>query len=130
LVYLGVQAFREAVRPTASDPWILSTAGARRLSRFAAFRQGLVSDLGNPKMAIFFASLLPQFVPPGRTSVADFMLLGSVFAVTTFSWLALYAAVLARVGNRLRQPAVRRAIEAVTGTLLIGLGVRIAAEQR
>jgi threonine/homoserine/homoserine lactone efflux protein len=76
------------------------------------------------------ASLLPQFVPPGGASVAAFMLLGIVFAAMTFSWLVLYAAILAKLGDRSRRPAVRRAIEAMTGTLLIGLGVRIAAEQR
>ena len=81
-------------------------------------------------MAIFFASLLPQFVVPGGASVAGFMLLGIVFAVMTFSWLALYAVVLAKLRDRLRLPAVRRASEALTGTLSIGLGVRIAADQR
>ena len=81
-------------------------------------------------MAVFFASLLPQFVPPGDASVAAFMLLGIVFAAMTFSWLVLYAVVLAKLKDRLRRPAVRRTIEAMTGTLLIGLGVRIAAEQR
>lgn len=75
LVYLGIQALREAARPTAPEPLILPDV-RRRLSRWAAFRQGLVSDLGNPKMAIFFASLLPQFVVPGGASVAGFMLLG------------------------------------------------------
>jgi threonine/homoserine/homoserine lactone efflux protein len=120
---------REAARPTAPEPLILPDV-KRHLSRWAAFRQGLVSDLGNPKMVVFFASLLPQFVAPGGASVAGFMLLGIVFAVMTFAWLAPYAVVLAKLGGRLRLPAVRRAIEALTGTLLIGLGVRIAADQR
>jgi threonine/homoserine/homoserine lactone efflux protein len=80
-------------------------------------------------MVIFFAGLLPQFVAPGGASVAGFMLLGIVFAVMTFSWLVLYSVVLAKLGDRLQPPAVRRAIEAMTGTLLIGLSVRIAADQ-
>jgi threonine/homoserine/homoserine lactone efflux protein len=87
----------EAARPTAREPLIFPDV-KRRLSRWAAFRHGLVSDLGNPKMAIFFASLLPQFVAPGAASVAGFMLLGIVFAVMTFAWLALYAVVLAKRG--------------------------------
>jgi threonine/homoserine/homoserine lactone efflux protein len=129
LVDLGFQALREAARPIAPEPLILPDV-KRRLSRWAAFRQGLVSDLGNPKVAIFFASLLPQFVAPGGVSVAGFMLLGIVVAVMSFSWLVLYAIVLAKLGDCLRLPAVRRAIEALTGTLLIGLGLRIAADQR
>src|SRR5277367_3037128 len=75
LVYLGVQALREAARPTAPKSLILPDV-RRRLSRWAAFRQGLLSDLANPKMAIFFASLLPQFAAPDGASVTGFMLLG------------------------------------------------------
>jgi threonine/homoserine/homoserine lactone efflux protein len=65
LAFLGVQALREAVWPTvvslARD--VRPRRNKSRLTPLAAFRQGLVSDLGNPKMAIFFASLLPQFIP-------------------------------------------------------------------
>jgi threonine/homoserine/homoserine lactone efflux protein len=58
------------------------------------------------------------------------MLLGLTFALMTFLWLALYAAVIARFGDFLRRPTIRRTIEGLTGTLLVGLGLRIAAEQR
>ena len=129
LLWLGIQALREAVRPDSLGP-STGFSAASRSTRSGAFRQGLISDLGNPKMAIFFASLLPQFVAPGEASVARFMLLGVVFAAMTFAWLVFYAVVLARLGERLRRPAVRRAFAAATGALLIGLGVRVAAEQR
>jgi threonine/homoserine/homoserine lactone efflux protein len=58
------------------------------------------------------------------------MLLGVVFAVMTFAWLALYAAVVAGAGDVMRQPGIRRAIEGATGALFVGFGLRIAAEQR
>jgi threonine/homoserine/homoserine lactone efflux protein len=58
------------------------------------------------------------------------MLLGVVFAVMTFAWLALCAAVVARAGDVMRQPAIRRAFEGATGALLVGFSLRIAAEQR
>ena len=107
------------------------TAGfSQRLSPRAAFRQGLISDLGNPKIAVFFASLLPQFVPSGTATFSAFLLLGIVFALITLAWLSLYATLVAKAGDFLRRPRIRRAIEGVTGTLLIGLGIRIAAEQR
>ena len=61
LVFLGVQALREALRPTVhTGKAALAGRPTRRLTPLSAFRQGLVSDLGNPKMAVFFASLLPQ----------------------------------------------------------------------
>jgi threonine/homoserine/homoserine lactone efflux protein len=131
LVYLGLQALREAIRPSGSLPGRAPTVGsARRLRPLAAFRQGVISDLGNPKMAVFFASLLPQFVPSGEPTIAAPLTLGLVFALMTFSWLALYAVVIAKAGDFLRRPTIRRAIEGITGAILVGLGLRIAAEQR
>jgi threonine/homoserine/homoserine lactone efflux protein len=130
LAYLGVQALREAIRPAASRQGdIRPRRKESRLAAFAAFRQGLVSDLGNPKMAVFFAGLLPQFIPAGEESFSALMRLGAVFAMMTFAWLALYAALVARAGDILRRQSIRRSIEAVTGTLLIGLGLRIATER-
>ena len=131
LVFLGVQALREAFWPAApARGRAPADRLARRLTPFAAFRQGVVSDLSNPKMAVFFASLLPQFVPSGVATFSAFLVLGVVFALMTFAWLAFYAAMIAKAGKFLRRPAIRRAIEGVSGILLIGLGLRIAAEQR
>jgi threonine/homoserine/homoserine lactone efflux protein len=129
LVYLGGQVLRQALRPSARGS-AAASGSTNCLSASAAFRQGVISDLGNPKMAIFFASLLPQFVPPGAATFSAFLLLGAVFALMTFAWLALYASVVARAGDFLRRPSLRRTIEGVTGTVLIGLGLRLAAEQR
>ena len=131
LVFLGLQALREAVRPSARHAADLPAGyRTRRLGRRAAFAQGMVSDLGNPKMAVFFASLLPQFVPAEGATFAALLLLGIVFALMTLLWLALYATAIAKAGDVLHRPTVRRSIEAVAGTVLVGLGVRIAAEQR
>src|SRR5437899_7656304 len=129
LVYLGGQALWQALLP--SSPGSAAAGGPMRcLSASTAFRQGVISDLSNPKMAIFFPSLLPQFVPSGAATFSAFLLLGAVFALMTFAWLVLYATVVARAGDFLRRPSWRRTIEGVTGTVLIGLGLRLAAEQR
>ena len=108
----------------------MTRGGTPRLGPGKAFVQGLVSDLGNPKMAVFFASLLPQFATPGEGMFAALMTLGVVFSLMTFAWLVAYAVLVAKAGEVLRLPAIRRWIEGVTGTLLVALGVRIAAEQR
>jgi threonine/homoserine/homoserine lactone efflux protein len=93
-------------------------------------RQGLISNLANPKMAVFFLSLLPQFVPVASGGFAGFALLGVVFCAMTFGWLSVYAVVVQRLGRFLDKSGVHRALEAVTGTVLVGLGVRLAAETR
>lgn len=130
LVFLGIQALREAFRPMADDRDTSSPQDHIRLPALSAFRQGIISDLGNPKMAMFFASLLPQFVPAGGAIFSAFLFLGIVFSTLTFAWLALYAALIAKAGDFLRRPKMRRATEGLTGTLLIGLGIRIASEHR
>jgi threonine/homoserine/homoserine lactone efflux protein len=87
-----------------------------------AFRQGLVNNLSNPKMPIFFTSLLPQF----GASFAALALHGLVFAGLTLAWLAL----VARASGALRRPAVRRVLDVVTGVVLAAFGFRLAAERR
>ncbi|SMF13489.1 Threonine/homoserine/homoserine lactone efflux protein [Tistlia consotensis] len=133
LVLLGLQALREAWRPSAGVGGQAAEGGrAARLPARAAFRQGVVSDLGNPKMAAFFTSLLPQFAPAGPGGPArfeDLAALGLLFALMTLLWLAAYTLAVARVGDLLRRPPVRRLLEGATGAVLIGLGLRIATER-
>jgi threonine/homoserine/homoserine lactone efflux protein len=131
LVFLGAQALVGAWRGTAP---LFQAPGAidrvARLSPRRSFVQGLLSDLSNPKMAVFFSSLLPQFAPREGDVFATLIALGLVFSAMTFLWLALYAAAIARLGALLRRSGIRRALDAVMGTVLIALGLRLAAEQR
>lgn len=129
LIYLGIMALREAFRRGSDAPTAAEPPPLRRLAPAIAYRQGLISNLGNPKIAVFFASLLPQFAA-GSGSFAALFLLGLVFAAMTLFWLSAYALVVAKAGDVLRRSQVRRVIEAVTGGLLLALGLRIAAEQR
>jgi threonine/homoserine/homoserine lactone efflux protein len=90
--------------------------------RRAPFRQGVLSNLGNPKMAVFFTSLLPQFA----SSFTGLLAHGLVFCVLTLAWLSF----VARVGSALRRPTLRRVVDAVTGAVLVALGLRLAGERR
>jgi threonine/homoserine/homoserine lactone efflux protein len=128
LVYLGSQMLWSAWRGT--EGGLAVKAEGRALSPLSAFRQGLISDLGNPKMAVFFASILPQFAEAGAGMFSGLALLGLVFSGLTFIWLAVYALVLAKLGHFLNRPQIRRPFEAVMGSLLIALGARLAAEQK
>ena len=78
-------------------------------------------------MAVFFPSLLPQFVSPDAPPFLALLALGILFCLMTLSWLTAYAFAVARAGDVLRRGAVRRAIEAVTGIVLIAFGIRVAA---
>jgi threonine/homoserine/homoserine lactone efflux protein len=130
LVLLGLQALLAALWHHGHAPGAFPGKPRRALAPAAAYRQGVVSNVGNPKMAVFFTSLLPQFTPHGGTSFAALLLLGALFCTLTLVWLSAYAAVVARASGVLRRPRVRRALDAVTGTLLVAFGIRLASEQR
>jgi threonine/homoserine/homoserine lactone efflux protein len=86
------------------------------------FRQGLLSNLANPKMPVFFISLLPQFG-------GSYLALGAhglVFAALTLCWLAL----VSRGAGMLLVPRVRRIVDVVTGVVLVALGLRLATGRR
>ena len=114
LVYLGIQALRRRER----------AAVARR--RLPPFRQGLISNALNPKIAVFFTSLLPQF----GHSLPALLLLGALFNTIGIIWLTLYALAAARGRAALQRPRVRAALDYVSGVVLVGLGVRLAFERR
>jgi threonine/homoserine/homoserine lactone efflux protein len=107
------------VDPSRGEPTL---AGPR------AFRQGLVSNLGNPKMVVFFSSLLPQFAPVDGSSLVPMLGLGFVFCSMTLLWLTAYATVQAKAGAALQSPAIRRTLDVVTGAIIVALGLRLATE--
>jgi threonine/homoserine/homoserine lactone efflux protein len=124
LAYLGVRALWAAVRAGAAET---SAPLSRGIRPATAYRQGLLSNLGNPKIAVFFISLLPQ-ITGGHTSFSTFLTLGAIFCAMTFAWLSAYSFAVAKAGDFLRQGAVRRALDAVTGLVLVGFGLRLATE--
>lgn len=125
LVFLGAQVLLGAFRSRPEAP--VTVSRSRALA--GAYRQGLLSNLTNPKMAVFFPSLLPQFVPSGGASFWALLSLGLVFSALTLGWLAGYALVVAKAGDLLRRPRIRKSLEGVTGAVLVGLGLRLATER-
>lgn len=119
LVYLGLRTFLGG-----SDEPVAAPAHGN------AFRQGLASNLLNPKIAVFFTSLLPQFVDAQHAQPQDLLLLGVLFNCLGVLWLLTYASLAARGRDLLRQPRVKRTIDRVSGVALVGLGVRLAFERR
>ena len=126
LVYLGLHSLIRALRGRGEDAH--SPEGPPR-GRPAAYRQGLISNLGNPKMAVFFVSLLPQFTPQGSASFATLLVLGLVFCAMTFVWLTGYAVLVARARAFFRRGAVARWLDGLTGAVLLALGLRVATER-
>jgi threonine/homoserine/homoserine lactone efflux protein len=129
LVFLGLQALLAAFGRRCGGA-LTAPATSPGLRPAVAFRQGLVSNLGNPKMAVFFTSLLPQFAGNGSGSFFALLALGLLFCALTLAWLSAYADAVARAGDFLRRGRVRRTLEGLTGAVLVALGLRLATEQR
>jgi threonine/homoserine/homoserine lactone efflux protein len=124
LVWLGMRALVDAWRGTVHH----AHTGERR--RTAPFRQGLLSNLFNPKIALVYTTLIPQFVDRGGSEVAQTFLLAGVFIAMGLVWLTGYALLVAEADAFLRRPTVRRVVNAVSGAMLTALGLRLAVERR
>jgi threonine/homoserine/homoserine lactone efflux protein len=129
LIWLGLHSIRAAVRGQLNTG-TRSAASPAGLPPRRAWRQGVLSSLGNPKLAVFFSSLLPPFVPAGAAPLPAMLALGAAFVAMTLAWLSGYAVVMARLGDRLRGGPIRRAFDAVTGAVLVLLGGRLALDRR
>jgi RhtB (resistance to homoserine/threonine) family protein len=129
LIWLGLHALRAAWRRSGYGLDRANPA-RERLGLGGGFRQGVLSNLGNPKIAVFFTSLLPQFVSGHGSLLAPFLLLGTLFVLITLAWLCGYALVAVRISALLTRPRVKAALDGVTGAVLVGLGIRLALERR
>ncbi|MFG2077047.1 LysE family translocator [Nonomuraea maritima] len=132
LLYLGIKAWRSAwrSRTTGEAAQEVATESSSTLSWWRAFGEGAVVMLANPKAAAFMIAFYPQFVPADQPLFATTALLAVLqVAIETVLYLALAAAV-GRAGAWFRRPAIRRRLDAVSGTVLVTLGLRLAAESR
>jgi threonine/homoserine/homoserine lactone efflux protein len=127
LLWLGVRAWRAARRVGAVDEPELPGARWRR-GAVGAFGEGLVVQLANPKAAVFMIAFYPQFVPSDRPLFATTAVLGLLQVTVEMTFYLVLAATFARAGRVLTRPAVRRRLEAVSGTVLVALGLRVAID--
>jgi threonine/homoserine/homoserine lactone efflux protein len=105
-------------------------AGSTGSGDAAAFATGFVTNVLNPKVAVFYLTILPQFVSPGDPVLRTCLLLGGIHIAMGLVWLSAYVWLLGRIAGVLTRPRVRRAVERVTGSLLVGLGLRLAWARR
>lgn len=126
LLWLGFQSFRAARRSLAATADEAALPKARR-SRSACLRQGFLSNALNPKIALFFVTFLPQFIPTDSASPrADALLHSAVFAGLYVAWFTTYVLVVDRIGHWLRRPSVKRRLDQFTGFALVAFALRLA----
>ncbi|TVT57672.1 LysE family translocator [Amycolatopsis rhizosphaerae] len=124
LCYLGFQALRGAWR---GDYAAMDAIGSRA-SGFRRWREGFLSNVTNPKVLALYLSVLPQFLDPHHTGPGQALLLAYTVTVLGGLWLLVLMSLAHRVRDWLSRRKVRRSLDGITGTALIGFGVALAAE--
>lgn len=131
LLYLGVKAWRTAwrSRSEAQEAAVVSSSVSGQ-GWWKAFGEGVVVMLANPKAAIFMIAFYPQFVPADRPLLATAALLAAAQVLIETAFYLTLAVAVGRAGAWFRRPAIRRRLEAISGSVLIALGLRLATTTR
>lgn len=128
LCYLGFQAFRAARRGKGPD--LEATPAQPDRGKMARWwLQGALSNLTNPKVLVMYLSVLPQFLARGHGGVGTALLLAWTIPVLGLIWQLVVVALIDRMRGWLRSRRVRRSLDAVTGTALVGFGIALAADR-
>lgn len=123
LAFLGAQALRHSFRHETAESLPRRRTGT-------PFFEGLLSNVLNPKVAVFYLTFMPQFISPGDNVFARSIAFAVAHAIMGILWLSAYAYVLSRIGALLGRAGLRRWLERATGGVLIALGARLALERR
>jgi threonine/homoserine/homoserine lactone efflux protein len=126
LLWLGIQTLRTRLTP---ETLTVEPSPSRRRWLGSGYSAGLVTDLLNPKVGVFFVTFLPGFVPSGTSVGAASLAFGAIFVVETAIYFAILLFIAGRITRWMRDPKIRRRLDWATGTVLIGFGVRLAVEQ-
>lgn len=127
LIYLGVMSLW-ALRQAKSDS--ASERANHRYDNRSPLLQGMLTNVLNPKVAVFFLTFLPQFLAAGAKPLLPFLLMGLTYTVMTVIWMVLYVCLLDRIGAWIKRPAVQNAMQSLTGVVLLGFGVKLALERQ
>ena len=127
LCWLGLKALRQAWLTPVPPP--RDTSGRHR-GLGIAFGEGLLTNLLNPKVSMFYLAAFPQFVPAGHFDVQHTFALVLVHSLLNFVWFGALVLLMGRLGRAVRNGSLRRWLGGITGVVLIGFGARLATMQR
>ncbi|KZN12171.1 LysE family translocator [Marinomonas sp. TW1] len=127
LVYLGVQALRSAANPVGLS---FSTKGNQSVNAWGSFRQGILSNVLNPKPIIFYMAFLPQFIDPTHSALAQSLFMASLHFIIAMVWQMFLALMIHKARVWLARPKVAQVMDGLTGVLLVSFGVKLALSQR
>ena len=124
LVWLGIQALRCSGHAPPDAP-----SGKHTAVR-GAFLEGLITNILNPKVAIFYIAFLPQFIDASDPVLAKSLLLASIHNGLSLLWLGALVTIIARGSTWMQRPHIQKRLSHISGAILIALGLRLALESR
>ncbi|MFS0821289.1 LysE family translocator [Bacillus sp. 1P02SD] len=127
LIYLGVKTLWALRKKEVAASVEMNTAS--QFENKSCFKQGFLTNLLNPKVAVFFLTFLPQFVDAGSNTFGPFLIMGFTYTVLTAIWFFLYVYLLNQISTFMKKPKAQNMIEGITGAILIGFGIKLALEK-
>jgi len=127
LVYIGIKALL-AVKST-EDLTTNEVPINNENKHTSCFRQGFLTNLLNPKVAVFFLTFLPQFLNPNHNTFIQLLVMGLTYLILTVIWFAFYIFLIDKISAFMKKPKTQRYIQGVTGLVLIGFGIKLAFER-
>ncbi|MEH7234658.1 LysE family translocator [Bacillus sp. JJ1562] len=127
LIYLGVKTLWSLWKKKEAASIEMSTKSS--YEHTSCFKHGFLTNILNPKVAVFFLTFLPQFVDVGSNTILPFLIMGLTYTVLTAIWFLLYVYLLNQISTFMKKPNAQKMIEGITGTILIGFGIKLALEK-
>lgn len=126
LIYLGCKSFVFLLKKQSKQEQIAET---NKYIDESYFKQGFLTNLLNPKVAVFFLTFLPQFAGTGDNAFFEFLALGLTYTVLTLIWFIFYISLISYISEFMKKPSTLRVVEGLTGGILILFGVKLAFEK-
>ncbi|UOQ91914.1 LysE family translocator [Halobacillus shinanisalinarum] len=127
LIYLGVKTLWYLRKKEEAASVEMNTKS--QFKNTSCFKQGFLTNILNPKVAVFFLTFFPQFVDSGSNTFLPFLIMGITFTVLTAIWFLLYVYLINQISAFMKEPKAQYIIEGITGTILIGFGIKLALEK-
>lgn len=123
LIYLGVKTLWSLKKKEEVN---IEMNTINKYKNTSCFKQGFLTNILNAKVAVFFLTFLPQFVDSGNNTFLQFLIMGITYTILTIIWFLLYVYLINQISTFMKKPKAQNVIEGITGTILIGFGVKLA----
>jgi RhtB (resistance to homoserine/threonine) family protein len=130
LCYLGIKTLWTLRTIRTQSPVVQDEASIEhKYSQQSCFKQGFLTNVTNPKVAVFFLTFLPQFVDGNSGTFFPFLIMGLIYTALTMLWFIFYVYLLDRISAFMKKPSTKAVIEGLTGAILIAFGIKLAFEK-